>query len=287
LGRVQPDVKFGLGVSSFSDHLEDIGDAVYFNGRFFVRKTEAGEQRHPSGLFKEGTATNYRTVYSLGVTKHPDDMSGRIVSSSTCNGSQSMRSMLTSFIGPPRTSKESPGRIVGFLGLIDYHNFLGTSLLHAPMKGENILPVIDRYARPSIPTPNVSGLVMGFVRTATEKFDPPKSHLLYERMFYNNPRDNDGRMEETGSSEFGAHWISHTHGIVLPRGQSIFGDHSIEALAADRALRRNFLENEVFPRQDWADCGHVIPGSTLSRYLFTTFDIHGVDVFNPEMSGHH
>ena len=293
---VQPDLQYGVGVSSFEDDTADIGDAVFFNGRFFVRRTEAGEARAPADVdnirVKEGTSSNYRTSYSLGITRSPEEMQGRrFVYDSACNGDLTMRDMLTKFIGEQRQDSE-PGRIVGFHGLIEYEQFLGTSLSVAPSQGENILPVIDNYARPSIPTPNVSGMVMGFVRTAVEDFDPPHAHLLYERMFFDNPRDNDGRLgEETESSDHGAHWISHTHGVVLPPGQSIFGGDILECddqaqrnlvrLATDQEHRLGHLDN-IF-QQPYDDCGHVIPGSSLKRYFFTVFDVHHVDVFNPHL----
>lgn len=68
---VQRELLYGLGVSAFADDLSDIGDAVYFNGRFMVRKTLAGEARPGSNgnKFKEGTSAQYHTVYSLGITK--------------------------------------------------------------------------------------------------------------------------------------------------------------------------------------------------------------------------
>jgi hypothetical protein len=77
---VQPELRFGLGVSSFEDDTADIGDAVFFDGRFFVRRTDPGEARAreagllPAGVnprVKEGTSSNYRTSYSLGVTRSP------------------------------------------------------------------------------------------------------------------------------------------------------------------------------------------------------------------------
>ncbi len=132
---------------------------------------------------------------------------------------------------------------------------------------------------------------MGFVRTAVEDFDSPTAHRLYERMFYDNPRDNDGRLKEAGAaSDHGAHWISHTHGVVLAPGESVFGgsiaeedDHEMEErllrLAADQKHRESVLRN-CHARQ-WHDCGHVIPSSALRRYFFTVFDVHHVDVFNP------
>jgi len=303
---VQPDLKFGLGVSSFEDDTADIGDAVYFNGRFFVRRTEAGEERFdPSGTLpehtrrvKEGTADTYRTSYSLGVTQSPQQMAGRrFVFDNACHGKRTMRDMLTEFIGPPRTEVGEPGRILGFQGLIEYEAFLGTSLSVAPSQGENILPVIDDYARKSIPVPKVSGMVMGFVRTAVEEhLDGERAHALYERMFFDNPRDNDGRLGEAGaSSDHGEHWISHTHGVILPPGDSIFGGNIVESdregdeemqrrlmrLATDEEFRTRHLD-ECHSRT-WHDCGHVIPGSALSRYFFTLFDVHHVDVFNPRL----
>lgn len=206
-----------------------------------------------------------------------------IIADDQCHGKRSMKDMLTSFIGPARRGAEDENRIYGFCGLLEYERFLGTSLSHAPTKGENILPVIEEYARPSVPMEGRSGMVMGFVRTVADRADSSKSRRLYERMFYTNPRDNDlgnGVMVETESTDFGTYWISHTHGMLLERGDCVFsGAASVASLSRDPVLLRNTIEKKAAAPVE--DCGHVIPGSTLRKYLFVKFPIHHVDVFNP------
>ena len=117
-------------------------------------------------------------------------------------------------------------------------------------------------------------------------------------MFFDNPRDNDGRLGEAGaSSDHGEHWISHTHGVTLPPGVSIFGgtDGAADLIVDDddemqRRLMRLATDREHRLRHlrrchahTWNDCGHVIPSSSLRRYFFTLFDVHHVDVFNPRL----
>lgn len=316
---ISNDLRFGLGVSSFESDPADVGDAVFFNGKFFVRRTEEGIDRANKALnisnarhFATGSAAEYRTGYSLGIEKYPDEMEGvRYLYSSDCHGKKSLRDLLTEMIGNPLSAQDEPGRIIGYMGLMEYHNFLGTSLRVPPSRGENILAVIDDYARPSIPNPNRCGVAMGFLRTTvfqdenTKKDDPfyQEQLRLYHRMFYNNPRDGDGLPGPSPDGD--AHWISHSHGVLFHPGQSLFsyplnlneetnfveqqpGDNQaanlFEKLKADRDFRKKFLAEKVFSvisQENIADIGHVIPTSSLARYFLITFPVHKVKVHNP------
>eukprot|EP00658_Telonema_sp_P-2_P080325 TRINITY_DN7975_c0_g1_i2.p1 TRINITY_DN7975_c0_g1~~TRINITY_DN7975_c0_g1_i2.p1 ORF type:complete len:1072 (+),score=224.87 TRINITY_DN7975_c0_g1_i2:188-3403(+) len=295
---VEPELSFGVGVSAFADDTADVGDGIYFNGRFFVRRTEAGMARRrdfsngtDESLFTEATAAEYRTGYSLGIRSLEAMDRKRFVYST--NGTRPdgtqvrMRDMLEEFIGPARTGPQDPGRVVGFVGVVDYKDFWGTSLSVAPTRGENILEVIDEYARPGDSQGVRSGICVGFVRTTVHPdWDDQVDHALYHRMFFDNPRDNSGAPT---TADGGAHWISHTHGVILPTGTSLFDElltthGTLEAglaeLAQDQGKRNQFLE-ACYAREDIADCGHVIPNSVLDRYFFNVFDIDKLEVFNP------
>lgn len=277
---VMPELSFGLGVSSFARDLRDIGDAVYFNGRFFVRRTDEGEARQADGaIYSEGDSRDYRTCYSIGVASLEDMADKEYIWDDHCSQTVTMRDLLTRFVGPERTRGE-PGRIYGFMGLVDYEAFLGTSLSKPPTQGENILPVVEEYARPSIPRAHCCGVVMGFVRTVVEDWDSEYAHALYERMFFDNPRDNDGT--QALSVEMGTYWISHTHGVLLQQ-DTLFPDAiQMAELAADEGKRNAWLQ-ELLSRATFDDCGHVIPSSSLKRYFFIKFPVHHVDVFNPPL----
>ena len=131
-----------------------------------------------------------------------------------------------------------------------------------------------------------------FARTNCTEGDSPAAHRLAERMFYHNPKDNSGAGGGGGqldSGDGGAHWISHTHGALLAPGESVFTGYSkddddaaeaiMHQLAHDNLFRNDFINQQC--NSTFADCGHVIPNSSLERYFFSVFDIHHVDVFNP------
>merc|ERR1711916_237551 len=203
------------------------------------------------------------------------------------NGARSMKDMLELFIGAARQPGDA-SRIVGFVGLVDYEEFLGTSLKVPPTQGYNILPTINEFARETIPDPQRTGIVCGFVRTDLLPMDDEETRELYHRMFYDNPRDDvpNSKLESRGA-EGGAHWISHTHGALLARGalphgwfaQSLFGakdDDAVaanfmERMAANDAVRKRMFDGAF--AQMMADVGHVVPNSLLRRYFFQVFDV--------------
>eukprot|EP00164_Ancoracysta_twista_P001450 GFYU01001890.1.p1 GENE.GFYU01001890.1~~GFYU01001890.1.p1 ORF type:complete len:1086 (+),score=337.49 GFYU01001890.1:54-3260(+) len=291
---VDSSITFGLGVSAFADDTEDVGDGVFINGRFFVRRTDAGMDRrrllNDESLYTESNAVEYRTGYSLGIKSLEAMEDKRYVYCPRTTEKVTMRNMLEHFIGPERTGPNDPGRVVGFVGVVDYEDFWGTSLSVAPTQHENILLKIDEYARPGDSQGPRSGICVGFVRTSVHHdWDDEVDHALYHRMFFDNPRDNSGRPT---TIDGGGHWISHTHGIILPLGTSMFDilgvekddesgmQHAMDALAADPVRREAFLQH-CWSHEDIADVGHVIPTSSLKRYFFSVFDVHHVDVFNP------
>eukprot|EP00039_Didymoeca_costata_P025895 m.14484 g.14484 ORF g.14484 m.14484 type:complete len:955 (-) comp5108_c0_seq1:111-2975(-) len=277
-GGVLSNVNFGLGVSCFAEDTEDVGDGVFYNGRYFVRHTDAGMAANNGRLFKEGTVKNYRTAYSLGFTDLIDMTDQKILHDADCNGEITLRHMLQTMIGPPRKCKDDPSRMVGFVGLVDYKDHLGTSLQIAPTQGVNILPIIDEYARPSVPQTQ-SGICCGFVRTNVLDDDPEDVKELYRRMFFDNPRDGDGMPTET--AEAGTYWISHTHGTIL-NGSMFESNEHLQNVAENTSLREQHL-NDCFARPI-RDIGHVIPSSSFERYLFVTFPIHRVAVFHPKLA---
>ncbi len=278
---VADSLSFGLGVSCFKDDLTNIGDAVYFNRRFFIRSTDDGERRDPRGRkFREGRARDYRTVYSLGVTGHPLDMYQKnLKHDGSCPPDFTIETLISRIVGPAR-NPGSPPRAYGFLGLIDYENIHSTSLAVPPIYGENIIPLMKRYARPNIPLPKRSGIVMGFVRDRTQLDDPENSRLLGRRLFFDNPKDNESSQESVPTTDLfqGPHWISHTHGIRLQAGHSVLpeNDASLRRMTTDQTFSRSIVDRAM-ARNDYEDCGHVIPKSTLRRYFVVAFPIHTIE----------
>lgn len=283
---VSESLSFGLGVSCFEDDLSNVGDAVYFNGRFFIRSTDEGERRDPlGGKYKESRVQDYRTVYSLGITEHPLDMGRRsFLVGEFCENGFTVEDLIDRIVGPARI-KESAPRTYGFLGLLDYEKVYSTSLAVAPIHGENIIPLMEKYARSSDPLPRKSGVVMGFVRDRVRPGDPLECRQLGRRLFFDNPKDNERALEVNSPHESGVqekHWISHTHGIRLHGGTSALPaeresflklgiDHEFTRAEIDRALNRT----------DYEDCGHIIPQSTLRRYFVVVFPIENIESFYP------
>jgi hypothetical protein len=283
---VKPSLRFGLGVSCFRDDLSNIGDAVYFNGRFLIRSTDEGRQRDPlKRKIKEGRAPDYRTVYSLGITKHPLEMrQTTFFQDESCPTGFSVESLISRIIGPKRSPK-SPPRSYGFLALLDYENIHSTSLAVPPIYGENIIPLMRRYARPSDPLAERSGVVMGFVRDRCVPSDTEESRMLGKRLFFDNPKDlEDSRESESArEGEFrGPHWISHTHGVRLPTGESPLPaePETFRRMATDESFRRSIIDRALC-RNEYEDCGHVIPKSTLRRYFAVAFPIEAIESFKP------
>lgn len=274
---VSKELSFGLGVSCFQDDLSNIGDAVYFNGRFLIRSTDLGQQRDPlKRKFKEGRAQDYRTVYSLGITRHPLEMlENTFIYEESCPTGFSVESLISRIIGPER-GPDLPPRTYGFLGLLDYEHMLSTSLAVAPIHGENIIPLITRYARPSDPLPRGSGIVMGFVRDRVQPTDTEECKALGHRLFFDNPKDNDRE-----DIVRGPHWISHTHGVRLRSGQSALpaDNEQFRQMAKDGSFCKSVIDRAL-RRTDFDDCGHVIPRSTLRRYFVVVFPIQKVESFN-------
>jgi thiamine pyrophosphate-dependent acetolactate synthase large subunit-like protein/branched-subunit amino acid aminotransferase/4-amino-4-deoxychorismate lyase len=293
---VAPDLKFGVGVSAFAGDRTNVGDAVFANGRFFVRNTDAGVEAAGGAGFREGRATDYRTGYSLGITTPYRDLVAPtyvVREADDPTPAPSMRQLIESFIGPARDTSDpdDAGRIVGYIGLVEYETFLGTSLQVSPSTGENILEVIDEFARPSIPVPRQLGVVCGFARTSTNSNDSRAAESLYHRMFYDNPRDNDGayvdEADAAANLDGGTHWISHTHGIRFDpaaNGTSLFDRTSLSDATTDETVR-NLLVEETLSRSDVVDCGHVIPSSTIRRGFFTLFPCTRVRVHAPAPIG--
>jgi hypothetical protein len=274
-------LQFGLGVSSFQDDPANIGDAVFFNKRFFIRSTVEGQLKdNQNRKLKEDRAENYRTVYSLGITKHPLEMRDRsILMNPNCNGRLTLDELIAQMMGPPRKLGQPP-HTCGFLGIIEYDDILSTSLSVAPIHGEDIIPLMKKYARDSHPRKGVSGMVMGFARNRAQAGDDPKTLELNRRLFFDNPKDNDKAFETNAP-----HWISHTHGIQLAEGKSLFEQFLPEPpskiedlfknMSSDETLLASVLETN-FVRNDWEDCGHIIPRSTLLRYFIITFPIDAI-----------
>ena len=275
---VSPELSFGLGVSCFQDDLSNIGDAVYFDQQFFIRSTDEGQNRDPyQRKFKEGQVQDYRTVYSLGVTNHPLKMQQRkFLYEETCKPGFTVEDLISRVIGPPQLHEAQP-RSFGFLGLLDYETNYSTSLSVPPIHGENIIPLMSKYARESHPLKEMSGLVMGFVRDRASPQNDEKTITLSRRLFFDNPKD------RTSSQEFlaGPYWISHTHGVRLKSGKSAFPSESklFEKMSADDSFCTSVI-GRALDRKDLDDCGHVIPRSTLRRYFLIAFPIHAIEAFN-------
>lgn len=274
---VSEALSFGLGVSCFQDDPSNIGDAVYFKRRFFIRSTDEGQQRDPlKSKFREGRSQDYRTVYSLGITRHPLDMlQSKFMYEESCAAGFKVESLISRIIGPARGPESAP-RIYGFLGLLDYEKIHSTSLAVAPIHGENIIPLMTRYARPSDPLPRRSGVVMGFVGDRAQSTDAEECRQLGRRLFFDNPKDNEGP-----DLIRGPHWISHTHGVRLRSGKSVLPTQSeqFRRMASDESFCRSVIDRAL-SRIDYEDCGHVIPRSTLRRYFLAVFPIQNVESFH-------
>lgn len=282
---VSETLSFGLGVSCFQGELSNIGDAVYFNRRFFIRSTDEGQQRDPlKSKFKEGRAQDYRTVYSLGITGHPLEMfQSKFMHEESCPAGFNVENLISRIIGPSRGPGSIP-RTYGFLGLLDYEKIHSTSLAVAPIHGENIIPFMTRYARPSDPLPRRSGVVMGFVRDRAQSTDAEECRQLGQRLFFDNPKDHECGLGSNLSNEDiirGPHWISHTHGVQLRAGKSVLPTQSelFRKMASDKLSLRSVIDRAL-SRTDYEDCGHVIPQSTLRRYFLVVFPIQNIESFH-------
>jgi acetolactate synthase-1/2/3 large subunit len=311
---VERDMRFGIGVCSFSDDVADIADSCFIDGRFFIKHTEEGLKR--SGVINSQFGLKQRLLdkpvhahveyvapYSLGMKElRHYDMKYWFGSDAIFGAKKrpTMQDMLISFTGGIRAEDGSDNprmigeaeRAVGFIGVCEFESWWGTSLQHAPIEGRDILKDIDYFARPGRDYGKRMAVVVGFAQRAILEEPGSEQRELLDRMFYENPHDRakgGARDSERSDNVF---WIaSHTHGVLLNEDDNVFcfsdedqpatkSDEAIEAflrrLQTDEAMRNQFIDH-VFSK-NFVDSSHVIPDSILRRYMFMQFEIENVVV---------
>jgi hypothetical protein len=320
---VDRQMRFGLGVCSFSDDVADIADSCFVDGRFFVKQTAEGLERAGDSVSRFGlkqrvldgrahrAEVEYVAPYSIGMSGLADYDWNFWWGSDTLRANAelqpTMQDMLISFtggIGVESSLGNAPmERLVGFVGICEFDAWWGTSLRHAPIEGRNILQDIDYFARPGRNYGPRMGVVVGFAQRVLVDDPDWGDRELLERMFFENPHDRakgGARATERSTNVFRI--ASHTHGVLVDEGENLFslpdtkalprvsGNRSwsdneacLERLRTDDELRNRFIE-QTFQR-DFTDSSHVIPDSILRRYMFMQFDVENVVVRGPYDNG--
>ncbi len=302
-----------LGFALFSDMVSEISDSCMVNGRVFIKYTDdalqdkfTSDTEHPEySNIDEGKITpkgqigrKYVTPYFLGFRQLDTIKNLEVVTSLEMKKNMTMHDMLEILL----ETDKGEARMTAFIGIVEFGKCLGTSLKHAPTRGENILEEIDEYARKPIPLPSRSGVIVGFAQSIfSSKENPNSNEVLLDKMFFHNPHDDKGS-KFSGEDNVEAYKTvsdyeirSHTHGIFLESddGGIFVKDGIVDELVINTKIRKfkeNFDRNnkigpksdnmnyltEIFGR-DFKDSDHVIPNSILSNFIFLKFHVESVE----------